>query len=125
VALKENHIMNNAEENADIVRRSYEAFNSADMETLTKNFHEDASWHTPGRSPIAGDHHGRDAVFTQFGRYGGETLGTFKATLENVFSSSRMAALLTAGSISSTSTTGTSSGRSNRRNSSCLVQPRA
>ena len=34
---------------------------------------ENITWHTPGRSPIAGDHRGRDAVFTQFGRYGGET----------------------------------------------------
>jgi ketosteroid isomerase-like protein len=28
---------------------------------------------------------GRDAVFAQFGRYGGETNGTFKAALQQVF----------------------------------------
>ena len=48
-----------ADENAAIVRRDYEAFNAADMETLTELFDESASWHTPGRSPIAGDHAGR------------------------------------------------------------------
>ena len=76
-----------AEENADVVRRGYAAFNTADMETLTELFDENASWHTPGNSPAAGDAIGRDAVFAQFGRYGGETAGTFKATLREVFAS--------------------------------------
>ncbi len=71
-------------ENAAIVRRGYEAFNTADMQTLTEIFDENASWHTPGRSPIAGDHEGREAVFAQFGRYVGETGGTFKAALQYV-----------------------------------------
>lgn len=79
--------MNNAEKNAETVRRGYEAFNSGDMKTLTEIFHENASWHTPGRSPIAGDHIGRDAAFTQFGKYGGETGGTFKAKLLRVLKS--------------------------------------
>jgi len=48
-------------------------------------FAEDGAWHTPGRSPIAGDYVGRDAVFAQFGRYGGETGGTFKAALQQLF----------------------------------------
>ena len=71
-------------ENAEIVRRAYEAFNRADLETLTELFDENASWHTPGRSPIAGDNQGRDAVFQQFGRYAGGTGGTFKAELRYV-----------------------------------------
>jgi len=73
--------------NADIVARAYAAFNSADMETLTKLFHEDACWHTPGKSPIAGDTQGRDESFAQFGRYVGDTDGTFKATLSRVYES--------------------------------------
>lgn len=73
-----------ASENADLIRRGYEAFNSGDMETLTGLFAEDASWHTPGRSPIAGDYEGRDKAFEQFGRYGGDTGGTFKAELKYV-----------------------------------------
>jgi ketosteroid isomerase-like protein len=77
----ENYIMNEAERNAETVRRAYEAFNAADMKTLTELFDDNASWHTPGRSSIGGDRKGRDAVFAQFGRYGGETGGTFKATL--------------------------------------------
>ena len=77
--------MTEAERNAETVRRGYAAFNAADMKTLTELFDENASWHTPGRSSIAGDRKGREAVFTQFGRYGGETAGTFKATLQQVF----------------------------------------
>ena len=72
--------------NAALVRRAYEAFNTADMEALTEAFDESASWHTPGRSPLAGDAEGREAVFAQFGRYVGETGGTFKATLQSVLS---------------------------------------
>jgi len=84
---KEKYIMSIEGKNAEIVRRGYAAFNSGDMETLAELFQEDASWHTPGQSPIAGDHVGREAVFAQFGRYGGDTGGTFKATLQDVFES--------------------------------------
>ena len=48
--------MNEAERNAEVVRRGYAAFNSGDMETLTELFDESASWHTPGRGRLAGDH---------------------------------------------------------------------
>jgi ketosteroid isomerase-like protein len=70
--------------NAEIVRHGYHAFNTADMKTLTELFDENASWHTPGQGSIAGDRVGRDAVFAQFARYGGETEGTFKAELRYV-----------------------------------------
>ena len=76
--------MDQAAKNAEVVRRGYEAFNTADMATLTEVMSESITWHTPGRSPIAGDHKGRDAAFAQFGRYGGDTAGTFKATLLDV-----------------------------------------
>lgn len=70
---------------ADIVRKGYAAFNAGDGNTLAELFAENADWHTPGRGPLAGDHVGRDAVFAYFGRLVGETQGTFRATLEQVF----------------------------------------
>jgi uncharacterized protein len=79
--------MSKSDENAAVVQRGYEAFNTGDMETLTEVFDEDASWHTPGQGPLAGDHVGREATFAQFGRYVGETEGTFKASLETVLKS--------------------------------------
>jgi ketosteroid isomerase-like protein len=54
-----------ADENAEVVRRGYAAFNAADVDALTALFDENASWHTPGRSSIAGDQRGRDVVFAQ------------------------------------------------------------
>jgi uncharacterized protein len=73
-----------ASDHADVVRRAYHAFNTADIQALNELFDVKASWHTPGRSPIAGEHRGRNAVFAQFGRYGGETHGTFTAALQQV-----------------------------------------
>lgn len=69
----------------DVVRRAYQAFNEADIETLTRLFDDSARWTTPGQSSAAGVARGRDAVFGQFGRYGGETDGTFKADLASMF----------------------------------------
>jgi ketosteroid isomerase-like protein len=73
--------------NAAIVARAYEAFNTGDVATLANLFDENASWHTPGRSRIAGSRNGRNAVFIHFRRYGGETSGTFRANLLNVLES--------------------------------------
>ena len=70
--------------NAAIVRRGYEAFNKGDLSSLRELFGDDVSWHTPGRSPLAGDVVGRDAVFARLGRYVAETGGTFRADLVRV-----------------------------------------
>ena len=77
--------MSEAEKNAETVRRGYAAFNSADLKTLAEIFHENASWHTPGRGSLSGDHKGREAVFAYFGRLAGETGGSFRAALRHVF----------------------------------------
>jgi len=71
--------------NSDLVRRGYQAFNEADVATLLAIFADDATWTTPGRSGAAGTARGKEAVMAQFGRYGGETNGTFEARLINVF----------------------------------------
>lgn len=69
---------------ADIVRHGYKAFNDHDAATLTEIFDEKVAWYTPGLTSIGGERRGRDAVFAQFGRYGGETKGTFRAELQDV-----------------------------------------
>ncbi|MBL9210533.1 MAG: nuclear transport factor 2 family protein [Opitutaceae bacterium] len=70
--------------NADIVRRANHAFNTTDLKTLTALFDPNASWQKPGNSSTAGLRMGQQEVFSQFGRYGGETNGTFKAELKAV-----------------------------------------
>jgi ketosteroid isomerase-like protein len=70
--------------NAAIVRRGYEALNGGDLRTLAELFRDDVSWHTPGRSPLAGDVLGREAVFARLGRYAAETGGTFRTNLKRL-----------------------------------------
>ena len=70
-----------ADDNAAIVRRGYAAFNSGDVNTLSELFDENAVWHAPGRSSLAGDYQGRDATLGYLGRLGQETGGNFRAEL--------------------------------------------
>ena len=67
-----------ADENAAIIRRGYEAFNTADINTLTELFAENAVWRTPGRGSLAGDHEGREATFAYFGQLGQQTEGNLQ-----------------------------------------------
>ena len=73
-----------ADENAAIMRRAYDAFNSADVDTLTEIFDESAVWHLPGRSSMADDYQSREATLAYFGQLGQETGGTFRAELERL-----------------------------------------
>ena len=73
-----------ADENAAIMRRAYEDFNSGDMDTLTEVFDESAVWHLPGRSSMANDYQGREATFAYFALLGQETGGTFQAELQQL-----------------------------------------
>ena len=68
-----------AQHDAEIVRRAYEAFDTADIALLTELMDERMTWHTPGRSPLAGDTRNREETFAQDGRYGGGSAGTFRA----------------------------------------------
>lgn len=65
--------------NAVLMRRGYDAFNSGDLDTLTEIFAENAAWHEPGSSLIAGDYVGRDRVFEFFGKLAEFSGGTFRA----------------------------------------------
>ena len=76
--------MMTADENADILRRAYAAFNSGDMDTLIEVFDESIVWHLPGRSAMANDYEGRDATLAYFGQLAQETGGTFRAELKHV-----------------------------------------
>ena len=76
--------MSSIHENIATVRRGYQALNDSDLAALGALLDENASWHTPGHSPVAGDAVGRDAVVARFGRYVGETGGTFRADLKRV-----------------------------------------
>lgn len=77
--------MTDSMSHTEVVRRGYQAFNDADVQALDVILADDVTWTTPGESTVAGTARGKAAVLTQFGRYGGETDGTFKADLLEVF----------------------------------------
>jgi ketosteroid isomerase-like protein len=73
-----------AHPNEELVRRGYAAFAEGDMETLRELFDPEIVWHFPGRSVLAGDHRGPDAVLGVFGRTMELTAGTFRVEVHDV-----------------------------------------
>ena len=73
-----------AHPNEELVRRGYEAFNTADVETLRELFADTTIFHEPGRSPVSGDYQGLDQVLGFFGTLTERSGGTFRATLHDV-----------------------------------------
>jgi uncharacterized protein len=72
-------------DNVAIMQRAYDAFNAADLDTLTELFDENVVWHLPGQSSMAKDYEGRDATLAYFGLIGQESGGTFQAELQQLF----------------------------------------
>ncbi|CAN7687032.1 nuclear transport factor 2 family protein [Mesorhizobium amorphae] len=71
-------------QNSDLVRRGYAAFDAGDMDTLTQTIDASCRWHSPGKSSLAGDYKGHEEIFGHFGRLGSESQGTFKSNLLHV-----------------------------------------
>ncbi|CAH0274830.1 nuclear transport factor 2 family protein [Microbacterium sp. Bi128] len=72
------------EENVELVRRGYTAFNAGDMATLSDLFAEDAVWHVAGSGVLSGTKQGRDAILAYFGELGARTQGHFQANVEDI-----------------------------------------
>lgn len=83
----ENTTITKTEKNVETIKRGYAAFNKGDLNTLSELFDENATWHTPGESSMAGKYQGRDEILAHFARMGSETNGTMQATLRDVFRS--------------------------------------
>lgn len=73
-----------AHPNEELARRGLEAFRTKDMATLNELFADDIVWHTPGRSPMAGDKKGKEAVFEFFQKTAEMTGGTFNVEIHAV-----------------------------------------
>ena len=73
--------------NEDVLRRAYQAFNEADLATLSELFADDVVWHTPGNNAVSGTHNGRDATFAMFGKLGEVTGGTYRSEAQSLESS--------------------------------------
>jgi ketosteroid isomerase-like protein len=57
-----------AQEDAELVRRGYEAFIAGDMVWLNEHLHENVVWHVPGQNLLSGDYRGRENVLAFFAR---------------------------------------------------------
>jgi len=73
-----------SEENAELVRRGYQAFIAGDMATLNELFAEDAVWHVPGTGELSGTKQGREAIMGFFGELMTRSGGTLKVTMQDV-----------------------------------------
>jgi ketosteroid isomerase-like protein len=63
----------------------YAAFAKGDFAVLNDLFAEDVLWHEPGRNQLAGDYHGRDAVYEFFGKLLELTEGSLRLDIQTVF----------------------------------------
>ena len=73
-----------AKENAELVRRGYEAFNAGDLAALSELFAEDAVWHAAGSGVLSGTKQGRDAILAYFGELGARSQGSFQAEVKDI-----------------------------------------
>jgi ketosteroid isomerase-like protein len=71
-------------EDAALVRRGYEAFNSGDVETLKDLFAPDAVWRVGGSGGLAGVKQGSEEIMAYFGDLFTRSGGTAKAELQDV-----------------------------------------
>jgi ketosteroid isomerase-like protein len=73
-----------AHPNEELVRSGFDAFSKGDVDTLRDLFDPDAVWHSPGRSPLSGDHRGVDDILDFFARTMELTASTFRVELHDV-----------------------------------------
>jgi uncharacterized protein len=83
-----------ASENAELVRRIFDAFARKQGFALRHVFAEDAVWTVPGNGIVAGVHRGREAIFRFLARLPQETGGTYGSMLLDVLASDERAAAL-------------------------------
>jgi uncharacterized protein len=83
-----------AEVNAALVRHIFDAFARKEGFALRDCFAEDAVWHVPGESLMAGTHRGRTEIFRFLARLPKETNGTYGSRLIDVLASDDRAAAL-------------------------------
>jgi len=73
--------------NRDLMVRLVEAFGSGDNATVQELIAEDAVWHVPGRSSVAGTYSGHAAIFGFFGKVMAISGGTFHTDHQDTLAS--------------------------------------
>ncbi len=88
-----------AHPNAELVGRGYEAFARGDVDTVMELLADDIVWRVPGRSPFAGEYHGKDGVMAFFGKLIEESGGTFRLAVHDIAATDRHALAIVDGHI--------------------------
>jgi ketosteroid isomerase-like protein len=77
-----------------LMRRAYQDFESGDLDLLQVVMGQDVVWHEPGRSSLAGDYKGPEAVLGFLGQLRARSGGTFKIEILDVLSEPGRAVVL-------------------------------
>ena len=77
-----------------MIRRAYEDFESGDLDLLGVVMGQDVVWHEPGRSDLAGDYTGPEAVLGFLANLRARSDGTFKIEVLDVLSEPERAVVL-------------------------------
>ena len=80
--------------NVDVVRRSYQAFASGDLESLRALWTDDIAFHVQGSGKLNGDYHGPDEVFGMFAELAQETGGTFRLEVHAILADDEHSAIM-------------------------------
>jgi len=71
-------------ENAELIRRGYDAFADGDLATALTILDQDITWHVPGRGPLSGDYKGHDEVMGFFVKTMELSDGTFTIDIDDI-----------------------------------------
>ncbi|HVA03559.1 MAG TPA: nuclear transport factor 2 family protein [Acidimicrobiales bacterium] len=77
-----------------LIRRAYQDFESGDLDLLGVVMGQDVVWHEPGRSGLAGDYKGPEAVLGFLGQLRSRSGGTFRIEVLDVLSEPERAVVL-------------------------------
>ncbi|HZP29180.1 MAG TPA: nuclear transport factor 2 family protein [Acidimicrobiia bacterium] len=72
-----------------LIRKGYEAFNRADVATLSEILASDVEQHMVGDNLVSGDYKGRDNVLGFYGKLAELTGGTYGCDIESMFTDGR------------------------------------
>jgi ketosteroid isomerase-like protein len=70
--------------NCELVRRGFEAFDRGDRDAVESLLHDEVVWRIPGRSDLAGEHRGREAIMSMLRETQSRTGGTYRVTLDHI-----------------------------------------
>jgi uncharacterized protein len=72
------------EQNAELIRRAYDAFSRGDTAVVFQLLGADITWHVPGTSPLSGDYTGHEQVGGFFAATMELSAGTFSIDITDI-----------------------------------------